>query len=42
MLDRIIFGICGAIDNFFEKLDIISHEGYKKIRSFFKGKRKRK
>ena len=42
MLDRIIFRICESIDNFFEKLDSVYHEGHKTIRSFFKRKRKRK
>ena len=42
MLDRFIYRFFAGIDFVANKLDSIYYAGYKKIRSFFKGKRKRK
>ena len=42
MLDKLVYKFFEGIDNFCIKIDSIYHEGHKKIRSFFKSKRKRK
>jgi hypothetical protein len=42
MIDNFIYKFFEAIDNFALKLDSIFYAGYKKFRSLFKSKRKRK
>jgi hypothetical protein len=42
MLDRFVYKFFAGIDFVANKLDSIYYAGHKKIRSFFKGKRKRK
>ena len=42
MLDKIVYKFFAGLDILCTKLDSVFYEGYKKIGSFFKSKRKRK